>query len=265
MTGSIGNAPSGHQREIDVHIQSQTSQLFQYFLINEQKTDITLTTLISMDDEVINVSAGHGFTGVLGEYIVIRNGDLFVQAKVIGVATNAISIEIPVAVDIPITASVIRGSINMNVDGSSTPVDFKYTSNCCGSEDAQIPIDIGTVIITMQHGSNVPDDGKFGGITVLTKGMYFRKENGERVSLGNYISNQSFKDVGAAVEYTQKAPAGTYATNITFDIERIFGQVVRVNPRTNDFILARVRDDQNAGAGMVKMSISLVGSFTSGE
>ena len=117
----------------------------------------------------------------------------------------------------------------------------------------------------MQHGANVPDDGKFGGISALTNGMYFRKENGERVNLGNYISNQSFKDVGAFVEYTQKAPAGTYATNITFDVENIFGQVIRVNPRTNDFILARVRDDQNSGAGMAKMSISLVGSFTSGE
>ena len=261
----IGNEPFGHQKEIDVHIQSQTSQLFQYYLINEQKTDITLTALVSMDNEIINVSAGHGFTVASGEYIVIRNGDSFVQAKVIGVSINAISIEMPVAVDIPITAGVIRGNINMNVDGSSTPVDFKYTSNCCGSVNALIPIDIGTVIITMQHGANVPDDGKFGGISALTNGMYFRKENGERVGLGNYISNQSFKDVGAVVEYTQKAPAGTYATNITFDIERIFGQVVRVNPRTDDFIIARVRDDQNSGAGMAKMSISLVGSFTSGE
>ena len=261
----IGNEPFGHQKEIDVHIQSQTSQLFQYFLMDEQKTDITLTSAISMDNEIINVSAGHGFTAASGEYIVIRNGDSFVQAKVTGVSTNAISIEIPVSVDIPITASVMRGNINMNVDGLSTPIDFKYTSNCCGSEEAQIPIDIGTVIITMQHGANVPDDGKFGGITALTNGMYFRKENGERINLGNYISNQSFKDVGADVEYTQKAPAGTYATNITFDIERIFGQVVRVNPRTNDFILAKVRDDIDAGSGMAKMSISLVGSFTSGE
>ena len=261
----IGNEPGGHQKEIDVHIQSQTSQLFQYFLINEQKIDIMLTAPISMDDEVINVSAGHGFTGASGEYIVIRNGDIFTQSKVIGVVTNAITIEMPVSVDIPVTAGVMRGNINMNVDGSSTSVDFKYTSNCCGSENALIPIDIGTVIITMQHGANVPDDGKFGGLAALTNGIYFRKENGERVSLGNYISNQSFKDVGADVEYTQKAPAGTNATNITFDIERIFGQVVRVNPRTNDFILAKIRDDIDIGSGMAKMSISLVGSFTSGE
>lgn len=261
----IGNEPFGHQKEIDVHIQSQTSQLFQYFLMNEQKIDITLTAPVSMDDEIINVSAGHGFTAAPGEYIVMRDGDSFIQAKVTGVSTNAISIEMPVSISLPITAGVMRGNINMNIDGSSTPVDFKFSSNCCGAQNPLIPIDIGTVIITMQHGANSPDDGKFGGISALTNGVYFRKENGERVNLGNYTSNQSFKDVGADVEYTQKAPAGTNATNITFDIERIFGQVVRVNPRTDDFILARVRDDIDAGSGMAKMSISLVGSFTSGE
>ena len=253
------------KKEIDVNIQSQTSQLFQYFLMEEQKIDITLTAAISEDEEVINVSPGHGFTAVAGEYIVVRDGDVFTQKRVIAVNVNAISVDMPIANNIPDTADVIRGNINMNRDGSSTPVDFKYSSNCCGNQDPQIPIDLSTIIITMQHGSNVPDDGKFGGIAALTEGMYFRKMNGGRVNLGNYINNQAFKDVGAEVKYTSKAPAGTNATNITFDIETIFGQVVRMDPRLNDFALAQVRDDQSSSAGMDKLTISLVGSFTSGE
>lgn len=259
---SLGN---GHQKEIDTNAQSQTSDLFQYFLLQEQKLDITLTAPILMDDEVINVSSGHGFTAVAGEYIVVRNGDVFTQKKVISVNVDAISVEMPIANNIPDTADVIRGNINMNRDGSITPVDFKYSSNCCGNQDPQIPIDLSTIIITMQHGSNVPDDGKFGGIAALAKGMYFRKMNGGRVNLGNYINNQAFKDVGALVEYTDKAPAGTNATNILFDVETIFGQVVRMNPRVNDFALAQVRDDVSLSAGMDKLTISLVGSFTSGE
>lgn len=256
---------SGHQKEIDVHIQSQTSQLFQYFLMNEQKMDITLTAPISMDDVIINVSAGHGFIAAAGEYIVIRDGDIFSQAKVISVSTNAITIDMPCAADIPATASVIRGNVNMNVNGSITPIDFKYSSNCCGSQNAIIPIDIGKVVITMQHGTNTPDDGKFGGLSALTNGLFFRKENGIRLNLGNYIYNQSFKDVGATVEYTEKAPAGTKGTNIVFDIERIFGQVIRMNPRLDEFILAKVRDNLSTGAGMAKLAVSLIGSFTSGE
>ena len=253
------------KKEIDIKIQSQTESLFQYFLMDEQKTDISLTAPIAMDDEVINVSAGHGFTGAAGEYIVVRSGDVFFQAKVTGVSTNDITIEIPAAVVFPITSAVIRGNIDMNVDGSITPKDFKYSSDCCGAQTPVTPIDVGTVIITMQHGSNVPDDGKFGGIAALTNGMYFRKVNGDRVNLGNYINNQDFKDVGAKVEYTDKAPAGTNATNITFDIENIFGKVIRIDPRTSDFVLAKVRDDQSASEGMEQLSISIVGSFTSGE
>ncbi len=259
------NLGSGHQKEFDVNIQSQTSALFQYFLMQEEKTDITLTAPILMDDEIINISSGHGFTAVAGEYIVVRNGDVFTQNKVISVATNAITVDMPIANNIPVTADVIRGNINMNVDGSITPVDFKYSSNCCGNQDPQIPIDLSTIIITMQHGANQPDDGKFGGIAALAKGMYFRKMNGGRVNLGNYINNQAFKDVGAFVEYTDKAPAGTNATNIIFDVETIFGQVVRMNPRVNDFALAQVRDAQSSSEGMEKLTISLVGSFTVGE
>jgi len=260
MNDNIGNAPLGFQKEIDVNIQSQTSQLFRYFLMLEQKTDITLTSVITMDDEVVNVSGGHGFTAAAGEYIVIRNGDLFTQTKVIAVNSNAITVEMPIASDYPVTSTVIRGNINMNIDGDAVPTDFKFTF-----PGAQIPIDLSTIILTMQHGTNVPDDGKFGGLTALPKGIYFRQINGGRVNLGNYTNNQAFKDVGAVVEYTTKAPAGTNGTNVTVEIEDIFGQVIRLNPRDGDEFIGHVRDDINAGTGMAKMTVAIIGSFTSGE
>ena len=248
------------KKEIDVNIQSQTSQLFRYFLMVEQKTDITLTSPISMDDQIINVSGGHGFVAATGEYIVVRNGDLFTQTKVTAVNTNAITVEMPIASDFPGTSKVIRGNINMNIDGNAVPTDFKFTF-----PGAQIPIDLSTVILTMQHGANVPDDGKFGGLTAVPKGIYFRQVNGERVNLGNYVNNQAFKDVGAVVEYTTKAPAGTNATNITLEIESIFGQVIRLNPREDDEFIGHVRDDIASDEGMAKFTVAIIGSFTSGE
>ena len=248
------------KKEIDVNIQSQTSQLFRYFLMIEQKTDITLTSDITMDDEVINVSGGHGFTAAAGEYMVIRSGDLFTQTKVTAVNTNAITVEMPIASDFPDTSTVIRGNINMNIDGNAVPTDFKFSF-----PGAQIPIDLSTVILTMQHGANVPDDGKFGGLTALSNGIYFRQVNGARVNLGNYINNQAFKDVGAIVEYTTKAPAGTNATNVMLEIESIFGQVIRLNPRDNDEFIGHVRDDIASDEGMAKFTVAIIGSFTSGE
>lgn len=249
--------------QLNVAIQSQTNQLFRYFLMVEQKTDITLTAVISMDDTVINVSAGHGFTAASGEYIVIRNGDVFTQTKVVSVNTNAITIEMPIANDYPDTASVIRGNINMNIDGSAVPTDFKCSLLIASG--AIVPIDISTIILTMQHGANVPDDGKFGGLTALTNGLYFRKVNGNRINLGNYHNNQDFRDIGANVEYTDKAPAGTNGTIITLDLIKIFEQVIRLDPRDDDCFLGHVRDDIDVGSGMAKMSVALIGSFTHGE
>ena len=246
---------------VDVFIQDQTSPLFQYYLMQEQKTDITLTSPVSEDDTVISVSAGHGFTGASGEVISIREGDLFEQAEVISVATNDITIDIPVAKNFTVAAEVYRGNINFNVDGSSTEVEFKYTINANGIT----PIDVSKVIITMQHGANVPDDGKFGGLAALTNGLYFRKVDSTRINLGNYKINKDFIDLGAIVTYSDKAPAGTNGTNVVFDIKDVFGQVIRIDPREGDYLLGVVRDKIDAAAGMAGMTVSLLGSYTEGE
>ena len=250
-------------RELDVVIQSQTNSLFRYFLLDEQKTDITLTVEVLEDDEVINISAGHGFTAASGEYIVVRNGDSFMQTRVTGVATNAITVEMPADGDFPLTSSVMRGNRNMNIDGATTPTTFKCSLSAASG--AITPIDLSTIILTMQHGANVPDDGKFGGLAALLKGLYFRQINGGRINLGNYLNNQDFIDIGADVRYTTKAPAGTNGTIVTLDIEEIFHQVIRIDPRDNDCFLSHVRDNVNVAAGMIKMTVSLIGSFTSGE
>lgn len=256
MSGSIGPG----RKEIDTNEQSQTLPLFQYFLMNEQKTDITLTSAISVDDEVINVSASHGFTGAAGEYIVVRSGDIFTQMEVKGVATDAISVEMPVDMPFPDTASVIRGNILLNVNGSVSPVDFKFTCDKNGGVDATIPIDLSTVVLTMQH-ATAADDSKFGDLSALTNGFYFRKSNSDPINFGNYKDNQKFKDLGAIVEYGDKAGAGNFSTSIIFDLKEVFTQEVRLDPRTADFVLGKVRDNIN----IVKFTVSLIGSFTSGE
>jgi len=247
---------------IDVHIQSQTSQLFRYILMQEIKTDITLTSAASVDDTVINVSAGHGFVGPVtapGEYIVLRSGDFFAQVKTKSVTDNAVTIVVPLDTAFTVDAEVIRGSSYMNVDGSSAPVSFVCS---LGDSGGVVPVDVQKVLITMQSGATVPDDGTFGGIPAIANGVYFRKNNTAPVNLGNYTSNQAFREIGGNIDYTQKAPAGTYATNIIIDIQEAFGQVIRLNPRTGDTIGAIVRDDIDA---LAFFTISLLGSYTEGE
>ena len=67
------------KKEIDVVVQDPTSPLFQYFLMNEQKTDITLTAPTVVGSSVVNVSPGHGFTGAAGEQIVLFENNRYTR------------------------------------------------------------------------------------------------------------------------------------------------------------------------------------------
>lgn len=257
----IGNGQPGAAKQggIDVNLQSQTSPFFQYFLIEEQKTDILLTGDVSVDDEIINVTPGHGFTGIVaapGEHIVIWENNQSLQVEVESVATNAITVSNPIARTFTTEgAKVIRGNSQLAVNASGG-IDFQMRI-----QDFTIPIDISKIILTMFH-TPAGDDGKFGGIAALAKGMWFRKENSELFNLGNYKKNQDFKNRGAVVTYPAKGPGGTESTDIVFDLEEIFGQVMRMDSRINDIFRGQGRDDMT---GLDSLIISMIGSYTSGE
>jgi hypothetical protein len=256
----IGNGGFG-----DVFIQDTFQPLFQYYLQVEEKTDITLTSAVSVDDEVINLSAGHGFALSKDQLITIVEGDLFEQAFIteinVGTDPNKIRMSIPSANAFTTNAKVIRGNKNLKVVGSvATPIDalFKFYDQA----NTFVPIDITKVKITMAHAA-VGDDGKFGGIAELSNGgFYFRRINATRVNLGNYINNQAFKDFGAEVKYPDKGPSGTNSTEITFDMKNIFGQVLRLNPQHDDQVCGVVRNDLSTRTNFY---ISMIGSFTEGE
>ena len=242
-------------------LQDTTSPLFQYYAMDEQKTDITLTADVAIGIEVINVSAGHGFVAAAGEYLVLFQGNKFTQVKVKSVATDAITVQAPMTAAFTAdTTIVIRGNILMNVDGSGTPVEF-----IVNLRTLTIPIDIVKVVIVMQHGINVPDDGKFGGLAALTNGMFFKKEDGTVFSFGNYIINQDFRDMGGTIDYTPNAPAGDNSTTISFEMREVFGQVIRLKPADLDKIIGIVRDKIDVAAGMTRMTTSFIGHFTEGE
>jgi hypothetical protein len=251
----IGNSGFG-----EVFIQDTVQPLFQFFLQVEEKTDITLTAPVAVDDEVVSVSAGHGFVISPDQLITIVEGDIFEQASVINVSGNDITLSIPSGRAFTINAKVIRGNKNLKLDGSVTPVEalFKFYDQA----NAFIPIDISKVKISMSH-SVAGDDGKFGGLAELTGGgFYFRRINQDRINLGNYVNNQSFKDFGGEVDYTVKGPGGINATVITFDIKQIFGQVIRMDPDHNDQVCGVNRNDLT---GLNTFYVSLIGSYTEGE
>lgn len=258
MLEAITNSYSTGTGGIDVNIQDQTTPPVQYYLMSEQKTDITLSTAIEKDTITFNVSAGHGFSTASSHYMSIWDNQRYFQSKISAVSTNQISVEIPTASSFTTNATVIRGIIDMNIDASSTAVNFDFCPR-----NSTIAIDIRKATVTMQH-TVAGDDSKFGGITALTSGMYFRQYNGITLNLGNYKNNQNFREHGAVITYTDKAGGGNNATNITFDIVDHYGVVLRVDPRTNDCLRAVIRDDLSTTT-LIQLRIGVFGQLTQGE
>lgn len=100
------NQPGVNRKnKIDVFINDQTNPLFQYFLINEIKTDITLTAPVSINDTVVNVSSGHEF--IVGEVLTIFENNRYIQMNVVSVATDAIAIAYPIANAFTVAGAVV--------------------------------------------------------------------------------------------------------------------------------------------------------------
>lgn len=239
---------------LDVFIQDQDTPPFQYYLMQELKTDILLVTGTAIDDEIIYVNAGHGFA--VGDYMSIREGAFQSQVGVTNVSSNDITLASPLSNAYTTDAQVIRGNIEMNISGSYADQEFLMTMW------GETPVDIQTVIVTMQHGT-AGDDSKFGGITALTNGLLFSKiDDTVHQHLGNYRSNQDFTEFGADVVYTDKAGGGNHGTNVTFDVKNSYGVVIRVDPRINGLLKATVQDDLNT---LLRLRVSLMGQLTLGE
>lgn len=250
--------PIGVVRSRDVVIQSSHSRLFRYYLMNELKTDITTTAIVSPGDDVINVSAGHGFTATVGEALVLKYGEYDFQSVVKSVSVNAITIETSVFEEFPIGTTVFRGNTHINLfSGSVTPVTFK--SSLAG---LTVPIDISYIRMIM-HSSIAPDDSKFSGIAALGNGCILYKSNGVEIfGYGNYKTNKDFVGSGCFVEYTDKAGGGDHSTRVSIDLQVVYGQVIRLDPRNNEEFYFIERDDLT---GLELVTVSIMGSYTVGE
>ncbi len=250
---------NGSPQATDVIIQSQVEPVFRYFMINEIKADITLTSPISEGDTVISVSSGHGFQGVgvsPGELLTIWNTHRYMQVEVLSVATDDLTIAAPAAAGFAISNSiVIRGNKNLAVNGSVTPVMYQLNMH-----SSIVPVDISHVGIHIKSAAAM-DENTFGGITAITNGVYMRREGSLVYNFGNYKKNSDFRDAGADIEYPDKAPAGTYAISAMFDLKKVYTKEVRFNPRNSDILKAVVRDNNTNS----EMHIILFGSYTTGE
>lgn len=247
------------QKEIDAAIQDQHTPPFQYYLMREDKTDITLTSPVSKGDTVISVSSGHGFLSAQTppHYMVIMENNLYIQVEVKSVSSDDITIYSPTSNSFTTGATVLRGIIDMDLDGTS-PVDFVFNMR-----QGTVPIDIQSAHITIWNASAAGDDGKFGDLTALANGLRFIKENSIDQSLGTYRNNSDFREYGAEISYNDKSGGtGNYGVEVHFDIESRYGVVIRIDPRIPDIFKGSVQDNIST---LDRMRTSIMGQYTLGE
>lgn len=247
--------------------QDNQSAILDIYLSEKLKEDIVLTaptapnmsTLPAAGDFVFNVDAGHGFDGT-GEWLEIWENGRFQQAEVESVATNAITIAMPIERIWTTSAIVRRVNVNMDVKGDVTAHKFTFAPLITDW-------DITRFILNLNH-STAGTDVLFGSLTALTNGVYSRRKNTSESTYGNLFnakSNADLKERSFDLVYTDKAGPSSFGTGIrrSFNGDDKNGAVVRIDGSNLEEVEAFVRDDLSVVA-MERFRITLQGSAVTG-
>lgn len=245
---------------VPVNIQDQYTAIFHRFFMTEDKTDIVLTSPAAKDSDVLNISAGHGFTGS-GEFILINYDNYTQQVKILSATTNSIIMDGLIGMELPVSGTqIIRGIVDMNIDASGTSKTFY----CRIGANAD-PVDIKRLHVFMLT-NTAGDDSKYGNGAELTNGCYVRFEDGVSVNLGRYRKNYDYLQYGAdaADNYTDKAGGGLFSAQFPFDLLKTFGVVIRLTK--NDSLSFTINDDLTSSTqGLAEHRVVGTGQITLNE
>lgn len=247
----IGNRGFG-----EIKIQDQTTQpvntLFLQSISNFSISSDTGESTISSLLYTFNATAGHGL--VIGNEILLlnteTNRDLFAIVK--NVAINLITIDRPIDHDFKALTTlgrIVRS--NMNVNGSVTPQIFSIRAG-------MIPTDFTQFIITMTSTSAM-DDGKFGSLAELSRGLVFRIIDSFHKTIFCFKRNGCIAQYSFNTKYPDKSPSGTYAFNANLIFNGLENRGVVLRIKDTDVIQFVVQDDLT---GLSSLKISAIGHLT---
>ena len=243
---NIVDAYTGTPAEVEkngglaVNIQDQTSKPIDVFF-SQSISNFTLSTDniesgVSSLVYTFEATGGHGI--VSGNEIILLDvvADRFFYAEVKNVVTNTITVDRPI--DHIFAAVSTLGRIvttQMAVDGGSTEQIFSLRAG-------SVPLDFTRIIFSMLCDSAL-DDGKFGNITKLNRGIVFRIVNSFQKTIFNFKTNGEIAQFCFDLKYSDKAPAGNegMTARITFAGQSKHGVTLRISE--NDVIQWVIQDD----------------------
>jgi hypothetical protein len=235
-----------------VNLQDQTTELIDtYFIQSVSNFTLAAPTSASTTTNLVytfEATAGHGI--IANDEIILLDVDLdkSFQAVVLNVAVNTITVDRPIdnAYGLNTIGRIVTSE--MAVDGSVTPSIFTVRSG-------QVPLDITRMILTMLDGTQM-DDGTFGGLPALTRGLVLRIIDGFNQTIFNFKTNGEIKQFFFDFVYADKAPAGQFGvtSRVVFGGQNEHGVVLRVSGE--DVIQWVVQDDLT---GLVSLKIAAQG------
>lgn len=229
-----------------VNIQDQTSEVIDLHL-SQYIADLTLTIDPAVDDSSITGDVP-GYTPVAGNIVCLKEAQAFYQAEIITVTANGgdnftLTLDTPIDFDFTLAGGCSIRTQNMNVDGSITPQIFSVSP---ANLTAGTQWDIVRMIFVINSGSAM-DDGKFGSLASLTKGMVVRSVNGVNKNIFNAKNNGDFAAHTYDTTYTDASlgPSGQYGFRCrrTFGGQSKNGVVIRLDADSSDTLQVLIQDD----------------------
>lgn len=213
-------------------------------------TPVSTLTVIELTFDVV---AGHGIAP--GDEILLlnepNNKSLFAVVKT--VAVNTITIDRPIDSAYPSGANGRIVNTEMAVD--ATPAAPRLFTVRAGD----IPIDATRMIVSMICAST-PDDSKFGDLSALTNGMYFRIVNGFQKTVFNFRTNGEIKNFCYDLTYSDKAGGGNHGVSarISYAGPSKHGVAMRV-VGPDDALQWGIQDGLKTPTALLSLKISLQG------
>ncbi|QZI92155.1 hypothetical protein PODOV073v1_p0030 [Vibrio phage PS25B.1] len=206
-----------------VFVNDQTSPALDVlFLERLNQTTIAADTVI--DTYTFTASPGHGI--VVGNTIEIANTTLFIQANVLAVNGDVITIDSLINHVYAAGSVLVISNSDMLVDGSVTPRIFSVSP---GPDQKG---DIVRIIIAIQSTSSM-DFSKFGSSPPLTRGCLLRvkKPTGDYVNLFNWKTNGGFIIRSFDHSFQEKVGGGlhSFTSRSTYGGQSKRGVVIRLD------------------------------------
>jgi len=234
---------------VDVKIQDQTTQTIMLPLVRDDAMSTTTVDTI-IDDYNVSLTSVVGF--VIGQHFRIINSDAdrFYFGSILDIQGLIVTVDTPFDFEYLSGSEATGSTINMNVNGSVTPVVYTLRT---GSPSIPSSVDITRIIITCIADTRV-DLNLFGDLPILTRGLVLRKVNGDNFNILNVKSNAEIANLAYDFQiYDAATPSqgiDGFVSRLTFAGSSKVGVVIRINQGDNLEILI-----QDNLTGLLSLSV----------